>query len=143
MEKRMPLTRIIALITFATLMMAGTVQAAGMYKWTDAEGNVHYSQTPPEDQQADKVHIKDSAPLQDSTAGETDTGEQDNPAEDAQNTPEAKQRQKNCEIARYNLETYKSSDRLKQPDGKVIVISDEMRDAKLKEAQSLIDIYCK
>ena len=32
--------------------------AAGVYKWTDAEGRVHYSDSPPPDQKAAQVKIK-------------------------------------------------------------------------------------
>jgi glutaredoxin len=32
--------------------------AAGVYKWTDAQGRVHYSDSPPPDQEAAQVKIK-------------------------------------------------------------------------------------
>ena len=32
--------------------------AAGVYKWTDTEGRVHYSDSPPPDRKADQVKIK-------------------------------------------------------------------------------------
>lgn len=144
MEIHTQITRIIAVLFVSVLMLTGTAQAASLYKWTDEEGNVHYSQTPPEHGQADKMHLKDTTPPQNAAPAAAEEPEDQGIPEDAgQDTAEAQARQRNCEIARYNLETYKTSDRLKQPDGTVIVISDEMRDAKMKEAQALIDIYCK
>ena len=43
------------------LLIAATCIApagAGVYKWTDAEGRVHYSDSPPPDRQAAQVKIK-------------------------------------------------------------------------------------
>jgi len=43
----------------AALLASATVNAAKVYKWTDANGQVHFSQFPPEQQkQAESVDIK-------------------------------------------------------------------------------------
>ena len=52
--------RVVALLTLlATVCLA----AAGseVYKWVDEEGNVHYSDTPPENTESERVQI-DAAP---------------------------------------------------------------------------------
>ncbi|MEJ2406492.1 MAG: hypothetical protein P8171_19790, partial [Candidatus Thiodiazotropha sp.] len=54
---------------------------------------------------------------------------------------EAKRR--NCEAAKSNLEVYKNSKKVQQPDGTVITLSDEMREMKIKEAQKMVDANCK
>lgn len=145
MEKHVSLTRIIALF-FAGFLLAGTAQAASLYKWTDAEGNVHYSQTPPEGQQADRMKVEDSAPPAseaDAQQGDSAEGEDGVPASAEKDTKENEVRRKNCEIARSNLVIYQTSDQYKQPDGKVITVSDEMRKAKIDEAQKQVDTFCK
>jgi hypothetical protein len=51
-------------------------------------------------------------------------------------------RKRNCDIARANMEVYKNSERIKKPDGTIVTLSDEMREAKIKEAQAMIDANC-
>lgn len=146
MEHSTSLTRILGvLLLFSGLAVFAPLHAASLYKWTDEEGNVHYSQTPPEKQQAEKMHVKDSpASAQQPPAAQEEDAEADGMPEGAGQDPavvEAKQR--NCEIARSNLEVYKSSEKIQQPDGSVITLSDEMREMKVKEAQAMVDANCK
>jgi len=51
-------------------------------------------------------------------------------------------KQQNCEVARGNLQTYQDYNSVRQPDGTVVEMSDEMREAKIKEAQEMIDKFC-
>jgi len=133
-----------AFILLSALFLMGTAQAAALYKWTDEQGNVHYSQSPPQNQKADRMQVKDTpAPQPDEQNGQADNGEQGIPDSAGQDPAEVESRKRNCEIARSNLEIYRTSSRVKQSDGTVIVVSDEMRKAKMEEAQKLIDVFCK
>jgi glutaredoxin len=40
------------------LLIASTPAGAGVYKWTDAQGRVHYSDNPPADAKAQQVKVK-------------------------------------------------------------------------------------
>ena len=40
------------------LLIASTPASAGIYKWTDAQGRVHYSDDPPADAKAQQVKVK-------------------------------------------------------------------------------------
>jgi glutaredoxin len=40
------------------LLIASTPASAGVYKWTDAQGRVHYSDNPPADAKAQQVKVK-------------------------------------------------------------------------------------
>ena len=145
MEKRMPLTRIFTLCLFTGLMLAGTAQAASLYKWTDEQGNVHYSQSPPEKGQADRMHIKDDAPPP-AAAGNEDkaaTDDQGVPASAGVDDREQEIRRKNCEAARSNLVIYQTSNQYTQPDGKVVTMSAEMQQTKIDQAQKQVDAFCK
>jgi glutaredoxin len=43
---------------FVLLLVCALPAAAGVYKWTDADGRVHYSDSPPPDRKAAQVNIK-------------------------------------------------------------------------------------
>jgi hypothetical protein len=51
-------------------------------------------------------------------------------------------KQENCEAARRNLTIYQTSAQILQADGTELTLSDEMREAKLKETQQQIEFYC-
>lgn len=129
---------IAAIITFG-LISTGAVQAATLYKWTDKDGNVHYSQTRPEEGKADRMLIKDSKKPQQQQDDET----VEPPKSAGQDPREVEARKRNCDIARANMEVYKNSERIKKPDGSIVTLSDDMRQAKIKEAQSMIDANCR
>ena len=133
------ITGIIAALLLIGLGATGSAHAAKMYKWTDENGQIHYSQTKPPSQKADTMHIKDSKPAQQEQAPGRDEAAR---SEDEDN-PEAKARKTNCEIARANLATYQNSDRVKLPDGTVVEVTDELRASKVKEAQAMIENNCK
>lgn len=157
MDKHAPSIRIIALFSLVLLALAGTAQAAALYKWTDEEGNVHYSQSPPESNSAEKI-VTDEAPAnqgeanngemadgQDGASAEGDkqaTDENGIPVDAGQDPAIAEKRRKNCEIARQNMNTYKEYRKIRTPDGKMVIMSDEMRAAKIDEAQKMIEEYC-
>jgi len=48
---------------FFSMIGAGTVQSQQMYKWTDKDGVIHFSETPPADQQAESSNIPSGPPL--------------------------------------------------------------------------------
>lgn len=45
-----------------SIIGASTVQAQQMYKWTDKDGVIHFSETPPTDQQAEASSIPSGPP---------------------------------------------------------------------------------
>ncbi len=48
-----------SMLTVLTLLvsLAGAAAAAGVYKWTDADGKVHFTDKPPPDAAAEKVRV--------------------------------------------------------------------------------------
>ncbi len=138
MDTHASLIRTAATIIAFGLLSVGATQAATLYKWTDEEGNVHYSQTRPEETKADRMQIKDSKKPQ-----QKQEEESVEPPENAGQDPrKLEARKRNCDIARANMEVYKNSERIKKPDGTVVTLSDEMRQSKIKEAQAMIDENC-
>jgi hypothetical protein len=140
MEKNTSLTRTIsALLLFLSLSFFFTsAQAVSLYKWTDEEGNVHYSQSPPEDRNAEEMQVKDE-PVPETPEQAMDSA----PPEGIGQDPERlKIRQRKCEIARNNLAVYEASNRVQKEDGSIIVMSEEMRKMKIEEAQEKVKEFC-
>lgn len=141
------LMRTIITLFIIALGTAGTASAATLYKWTDDEGNVHYSQTRPVDRNADQMQIKGSTPsaAQPQTpAEEKETPDASEPPADAGQDPKVVEiRKRNCETARSNLEVYKTSARIRQADGTLMALSDEMREARIQEAEKMIEENCR
>lgn len=116
------------------------VHATPIYKWTDSEGNVHFGEAPPPQQQADEIRLPKShiePPAQ--PAGQAGGEEDKLPAD----TALAKHFKENCDIATKNLQTYKLSKHFVQPDGSVKEISEAESMQKIKEAEEAVNRYCK
>lgn len=124
------------LIVLLMVPMIGA-QAAKLYKWTDEAGNTHYTQVPPTEHPTEVI-TSEPPPPQPPAEDDTTLPEGMSATDDAN----MKIKQKNCEAARKNLEVYKSSEKIIQDDGTEMVLSEEMRAAKLKETEQQIKLYC-
>lgn len=131
------------LLLLMALLMAplAASQASGLYKWTDEEGNVHYTQLPPTERPS-QVIIPQPSPSAKSSAN--DKADDTKLPEGYASTDDAKVKlkQQNCEAARKNLGIYESSEKIRQADGAELILSEEMRAAKIKESQEQIKLYC-
>ena len=137
----MNFVRTCALLSVLMMVPLAASQAAGLYKWTDEEGTVHYGQLPPTDRAATKLAPpKDIPPTSQNAQQQTD--ETAIPEEAKRNAEALKVKSQNCEIAKGNMQTYKDYTHIRQPDGSVLELSDEMREAKIQETQVMIDKYC-
>ena len=136
--------------SIALLCAVPAAFAADVYKWTDAGGVVHYSDTEPAGaSDVQLVHLNGTA-----TAGTTQANAEANPAmaeaaKPAQGTLVAAKSEngdKLCAQARSNLELLQSN----QPvgldpggSGKAEPLDDAARQRQIANAQSLIARYCK
>lgn len=141
----------VLLLGAGLLAASATGLAATMYKWTDSEGNVQYTQTPPPrggfqkmaPPPAPATPAPDTAPAQ---AGEPaaeqpkDTAAQE---EAERKRLEASVAKHNCNTARKNLEIYTSFRRVVDDRGEIVPLSDDERAAKIKEANEMIKKYCR
>jgi len=137
-------------LLLATLLTATAATAAGLYKWTDSQGNVQYSQTPPPSGDYSKLKAPPPAPTAPAT-----TDEQLDKARDTLTPPppptgeiEEEKRQaevdkQNCEAARKNLDIYTRYRRVLNEQGEMVILSDEERKAKIKESEEMIQKSCK
>lgn len=133
---------------FKTLMLSALIAYSGqmfaaMYKWTDEQGNVHYTQTPPPDREVQKI----LAPRPVDTPPEANQPAADKPAAGATPRPPSEEdiriKKQNCETARSNLDIYQNAPRIRNEDGSITGWTEKERAEKIKESQEQIKKYCK
>ena len=121
---------------------------AEVYKWTDEQGNVHYSQQRPQGKQYEKMKV-DKAPRSSGTTTTPSYGSQpsatDDPGSKAIADEVAKNqeiRKKNCEAAKKNLKVFQIYRRVKGEDGKIRVVSEKERDEQIQRSKEAIREFC-
>lgn len=137
---------------------------AGLTKWVDAEGKVHYSDTPPPDNvKTETLHISaspnavsspnaaSSAPSAPKTIYEKEADlKKERKAKDeaaqkaAREQEEASTKQRNCEQSRTQLLTLQNSPRIStyNAQGERTIMDDSARQRSIDEAQAAIGKYC-
>ncbi len=135
-----------------------SVQAETIYKWTDAQGTVHFGERPPEGVKAEIVSV--------TTGSSTSADSQDDPYAAAraklQTPAEAKQQRAElaqqreleqqqearmaaaCEAQRARLQELipRSKVLLQNPDGTSRMLSDDERLSMIDESQKFVDENC-
>lgn len=137
-------TAMLGWVLTASLLLAplSSVHATKLYKWVDEKtGQVHYSQTPPRDTQANEMVLRGIAPAKSLEATPEADDKSEEPADFIENLHEVYRQ--NCEIARQNLQTYQQSDMVQLSSGEVLELDETTRAAKVAEAQAMIDKFCR
>ncbi|TBW50982.1 DUF4124 domain-containing protein [Marinobacter halodurans] len=144
------------LLTCLLSVSAFSATAGSVYKWTDENGVVHFGDQKPINKKSETVNVR-------SGTSKADTGEArmspqekvdaldksraDQAEKDKQSREEeaqAKQREKNCEIATKNLQTINSHARIKiSENGEQRYLTPEEIQKKKDEFQKIIDEDCK
>ncbi|WP_435101561.1 DUF4124 domain-containing protein [Arhodomonas sp. AD133] len=145
-------------IFLAVLALATTpLQAAKTYKWTDADGKVHYGSQPPQDADARELRVPGAGSGDDaSSAGDSDrtaaddeqqeSGKDKDSEDDERGTPDPEWMAKQCESAQKNLRIFTDAtpnQRFRRPDGTVVRYTEEEIAAEREEARKFVDQYCK
>lgn len=151
------------LLTIVSILMLTTAAQAGVTRWVDADGKVHYSdQPPPSTAKSQKnLDLKSSPALPqatpDSKGGEKSLAEKDlesrkrrvqaeeTAAKQAKEQEEAKNRKANCERARNQLQALQEGQRISRFDekGERIFLEDKDRALAIDEAKKSADSWCK
>ena len=150
--RKLVLTCAVVALTFA-----GGATASEIYRWVDAEGNVHYGDRPsgaPAEQRLQLSYARtdgsavearvqarrDAKAAQDEAEAEAAKAAQ----EAAEEAEIAAEQQKACESARARLETYRSSRRLYKADenGERVYLDEEQRQAASQRIQDQISEFC-
>jgi hypothetical protein len=132
---------------FAALVFGAAVSAAPkIFKWTDADGQVHFGSAPPPGQTAQKVRILKSvdapaAPVDAPTAAGNGKADAAKPAI----TPEQRaELVKYCTAMRERISTLKQGGRVveKNPDGSKNDLDAAAVTSKLREDEGNVRSYC-
>lgn len=132
-----------------TALAAGAAQAGDYYKWTDAHGTVHYSQTPPPGHASSAVHVSDgavAAPLP-GMSGAPDTAEEKAKAQSNQIGLERANKQTmstDCAIAKKNIANLQGHGMVVtsgDPD-KALALDPQAREQALADARKDAATYC-
>jgi hypothetical protein len=147
----------LASIALATAICAALpAQAAKLYKWVDAEGNVTYSERrPPPESNAETIRLR-SATLDSSGAQERldqlgdRVEEQNKDREFAENSASAtaerdERMASNCKIARDNMRILRTTSRIQDKDenGEAYFLDESAIQAKIAQTQQQIENNCK
>ncbi len=130
-----------------------TVSAnAGTYKWLDDNGNVVYSQQPPEGRPYESVKTTkpNSVSLQPSpTEKSFISGKQEEDKESELDrkveqvaAKDQQMRADNCKAAKNNLQTYTVYRRIQNEDGEIIRLDDNERARLIEESKEAIKEFC-
>ncbi|MBI3562574.1 MAG: DUF4124 domain-containing protein [Gammaproteobacteria bacterium] len=144
------------LVVICLFGLFSTGLSAATYKFTDSDGNVTYSNTPPsggrryEKVPSDSTHSEygdpgttDSSASSPGTSG-TGSAETGGGKETLKKEMQKNQalREQNCEAAKKNLEAYTVYRRIRDKDGNTIILDDNERAKKIEESQKQVEDYC-
>ena len=147
---------IIATVSTVILLSSAAVLAGKIYKWTDAEGNVHYGSEKPVDAAAEKMKVDtDKTGVNRGAQALDDLKQQvDDEAEKIkeEGIPEQppvpslpmKEVKKRCQGARQDLATIQARGQLRERDekGNISYVTDEDKQRRIKAAKQQIREYC-
>jgi hypothetical protein len=136
--------------------LSGAVVEAGVYRWVDENGKVHYGDRPGAAEDAAEIQIKQNKTTTSSAPDAAERAEtrqrlleqyeterlQKREAA-AKKKAEAKKREKNCAIAKNRLRIYKSSALYEDgPDGERRYLSDAEYEKALAKARADVERWC-
>ncbi|MFC5579530.1 DUF4124 domain-containing protein [Rhodanobacter terrae] len=134
-----------SLIAVALLLLA-PLATAQVYKWTDAGGTVHYSETPPpQGTKFSKVTTTGTVqPLAAPAAAASTAGSSEPAAAPAQPVADNPQnRAKLCNSLKTNIAALQgSAPVVMQQNGKTVALDADQRKQQTTAAQSQYDLYC-
>ncbi|KAA3640386.1 MAG: DUF4124 domain-containing protein [Proteobacteria bacterium] len=149
----MRLSVILWLCAFSVTALAATK----VYKWVDKDGNIHYSEQKPANQQVDTLQIKETKPSPPPQKTMTESEADNSPSADeeqAQQRVAAEQslqaadqvnKQKLCQQAKDNRDALNASIRVVRIDpktGQQVRMNDDERVSALQQAEQAIKEYC-
>lgn len=157
--------RLLSLIILS--LLSGVAFAAGVYKWVDADGTVHYTDQPPPgatkeqilsntgvqpggsaDSGADNAAPKSTGPKtyfeKDAEFRKRQVEAAEKQAKEEKALAEDKERKQNCERARSSLEALQSGQRIAKYDGKGdrAYLDDNERVQEIASTQKAVDSWC-
>jgi hypothetical protein len=152
-----------AIVTLLLAGLATVAVAENVYKWSDAQGQIHYTDRPPTDARATIIEVLEKGVVEEGdtttdAADATDAADETTPPEDSGSPPAGdsteaaaavrrdvqKARVEQCKQAQDRYKTYISSQRLfrETADGKREYLTDEELAAARIQAKQAISEFC-
>lgn len=149
--------RSVLLLVTALLLSAAPAQAEKIYRWTDADGQVHFGSQPPHElsQPAERVELRvqraaspaNAAPAQPGATAATESKEPASTAKPATLQPSIskEEAEKNCQQAQAYKQALNeaANRRFQMPDGSFRPLTSAEREQQNKEVDELIRQYCR
>lgn len=149
------MTKLILLSLFMTLGLSQTLHAQ-IYKWTDSEGKVHYSSTPPKDTKSKAENIEDKikfniGKVQPATTHHVAPKSPENkneplkekPTKTKSEKPSSKAKVAYCNGLRRNIQTLKHSKNVNiAEEGNLKPLSSSEKTARLAKEKSTFEKNC-
>lgn len=135
--RRLPLALVL-------LLLAPTV-AAQVYKWTDAQGTVHYSETPPPKGTTYKsvTPTGSAQPVAPATEQGSEAPPQADEADTAPVADTPENRAKLCSSLKANLDLLKGhSPVVMEQNGKTVALDDSQRGKQISQAEQQYQQFC-
>ncbi len=141
-------SRLLVLVLMLGVPLCGLAQ---IYKWTDANGQVHFSQTPPADGKFERVHPADSSGLSTGLSKFVKESDKANSEEEQAHQAEMKKKAESAELCakareRVSLLEEKGPHRMFMPAASSTAaparMTDEEFNKRLAEAQKSVSENC-
>ncbi len=149
-------------LAILALLLPLVAPAAGMYKWVDKDGNVHFSDRPPEEEQASveeleldldldpgreaegATRLEDSQNRLDQRRQTRTAAEERRAKQLAEAEKKAAQRQAQCHLARSNLQVLQEQRPVFtfNEQGERVYVEDQQRQARIREFEDAVRQYC-
>ncbi len=154
--KRSGITPILALLLLVSCFALTPALAETIYKWTDAQGTVHFGERPPEGVEAELVSVNTKSepgvddPYAASRAKLRTPAEAKEQRVDAAAQRELEEQEKArmaaaCDAQKARLEQLIPHSRvlLQNPDGTSEMMTNEQRQEMIDKSQAFVDEHCK
>jgi hypothetical protein len=135
-------------LIYLTLLASTSLYAGSIQKWTDANGNVFYGDTPPVSAKTEGVRVQ-SAPSNPGKAlprltSQDEAADNDSPASASDDNLTAAQSKVACDNAQQDLEVIQTSSRVKLElvDGTTRYLTPEEIDQRKAKAEADIKNFC-
>lgn len=152
--------RIAWVLAVLAALSVPAVLASQIYKWRDAQGQVHYSESPPAGVPAEKLNVETTsghsqppastpaakpAPPPAKPGNQADNGKGKTESAAQSSSPDPQQLQQQCRNARQNLQVLKngpSNRRFREPSGKVVLYTQEQLQEKIAASEQFLERNC-
>ena len=145
----------LAIRSFALLLLivcSTAATATTIYKWVDKNGVTHFSQEPPQEEQVEKLHSEDIERAKTGYVAPTVRQDPKPAATEMEKSAQlikekdAEQAQRICDNAKQGLNVLTTHTRLNRKDsesGEPVAMTEEERQAAIKENEQRISLFCK